>query len=66
MIGAVITVTGMPASLRARTVSSRRWGVAARGSILRQSVRSSVVIETPARTSPFAAIGASRSRNNFV
>ena len=39
MIGAVITMVGTPASLRALTASSRLVGVAARGSIARASVR---------------------------
>ena len=38
MTGATITVVGTPAWLRRRNVSSRRIGVAARGSILRASV----------------------------
>jgi len=52
-----MTNTGMPADLSARIVSSRLVGVAARGSMMRDMVRSSVVIDTPVLTSPFSAIG---------
>ena len=46
MIGATITVVGTPASERSRSAPSRRSGVAARGSIARASLRSSVVTDS--------------------
>ena len=39
MTGATMTVVGMPAADNCRNVSSRRAGVAARGSIVRASLR---------------------------
>ena len=48
----------MPASASERIAASRRAGAAARGSIARASVRSSVVTERAAAVRPFSAIGA--------
>ena len=53
-MGAVMTATGTPASLSALMASSRRGGVAARGSILRATRRSSVVTEIATLTRPAA------------
>ncbi len=44
-IGAIMTVTGMPAAVNFSIVSTRFDGVAARGSIFRAIIRSSVVTE---------------------
>ncbi len=55
-IGAAITPTGTPAALSSRIASSLRGGVAARGSILRAAVRSSVVTEMATLTRPRSAI----------
>ena len=67
-MGEAITATGIPASDRPRTASSRRGGVAARGSIVRASLRSSVVTETATLTRFFSAIcfkmAMSRSTND--
>jgi len=63
MTGANITAVGTPAALSARTASSRLAGVAARGSMLRASLRSSVVIDTATRHSPSAAAGPRMSRS---
>ncbi len=52
MIGATITVVGMPASASWRTASRRFAGVGARGSIARAIFPSSVVTEIAARASP--------------
>ena len=60
-MGATITLTGTPAALSARIASSRRGGVAARGSILRATVRSSVVTEMATLTSPRPAMRARMS-----
>ena len=46
MIGATITPQGTPAEARARSVSRRRCGLAARGSNRRANARSSVPMET--------------------
>ena len=46
MTGATITVVGMPACDSRRNVSSRRDGVAARGSMVRASSGSSVVTDS--------------------
>ena len=56
MIGATITAVGMPALESARIVASRRCGVAARGSIARASLWSSVVMETATLARFFFAI----------
>ena len=63
MIGATITVTGTPALASSSMACRRRSGALARGSRRRASPASSVVIEIATLTSPFAAIGASRSRS---
>ena len=46
MTGATITAVGMPAADNCRSASSRRPGVAARGSIVRASLGSSVVTDS--------------------
>ena len=58
MIGATMTTVGMPASASAAIGSSRFAGVAARGSIVRASLRSSVVTESATLTSRFSAMRA--------
>lgn len=55
-MGAAITDTGMPASASARIASSRLGGVEARGSMVRASVRSSVVTDRATFTSPLPAM----------
>ncbi len=64
--GATLTPTGMPASASVRIVRSRLDGVAARGSSLRASSASSVVMVTAATARFFAAIGASRSMSRSI
>ena len=64
--GAKPTPTGTPASASARTASSRRSGVAARGSMARASLRSRVVIETKARTRPRPASEARMSASRTI
>jgi hypothetical protein len=50
MTGATITEVGTPASERRRSVSSRRSGVAARGSMARAMRASSVVTDSATLT----------------
>ena len=66
IIGEASTATGMPAWLSAAMVSRRRSGVAARGSILRASLRSSVVTDTATAASRSAAIGARKSMSRWT
>ena len=66
MIGAVITVVGMPAADSARMVSIRFCGVAARGSIARASFRSSVVTDSATFAKPSAAMGARMSMSRVI
>ena len=66
MTGATISPTGMPALASAAMASSRRDGVAARGSMRRASLRSSVVTEMATCARPFSAIGASRSMSRVT
>ena len=54
--GATITLVGMPAAASVSMVASRFSGVAARGSIARASLRSSVVTEIATLTRPRSAI----------
>ena len=56
IIGAAITPVGTPARLNASMARSRNVGAEARGSILRASAPSSVVIDTHTRTRPRPAI----------
>jgi hypothetical protein len=56
----------MPAWVSCRIVSSRRGGVAARGSSVRASSRSSVDSEMQTAASPLAAIGARRSMSRVI
>jgi hypothetical protein len=66
MTGANITITGTPASDSRRIASTRRSGVAARGSMLRESLRSRLVTEIAARVSPSDAASASKSRSRRI
>ena len=61
MMGAIMTATGTPASASAVMASSRFGGVAARGSILRATRRSSVVTEIATLTRPRLAMRARMS-----
>ena len=56
MIGATMTEAGMPASDSCRIASSRLVGVDARGSIVRASMRSSVVTDSATLASPRSAM----------
>ena len=60
-MGETLTPTGMPARASVSIVRSRRCGDAARGSSLRASSASSVVMETYTAARRCAAIGAMRS-----
>ena len=66
MIGATITVVGMPASANWRTASRRFIGVGARGSMVRAILPSSVVIEMAARASPRSAMRARMSMSRVI
>ena len=56
----------MPASESRRIASSRRSGAAARGSIARASLRSSVVTESPAAAIPISAISPRMSASRSI
>ena len=66
MIGATMTATGTPAALSSLMASSLRDGVAARGSILRAILRSSVVTEIATLTRPRLAMRARMSRSRVT
>ncbi|MNT91456.1 hypothetical protein D3C72_2325560 [compost metagenome] len=61
--GAIITPVGTPASERALIASSRLVGVEARGSMVRASLRSSVVTEIATLARPRSAIDDRMSRS---
>ena len=63
MTGATITEVGMPALDSCRSASSRRGGVAARGSMMRASFGSSVVTESATLTRLRLAMRARMSRS---
>ena len=54
--GATMTVVGTPAAESCLSASSRRSGVAARGSMARASLRSSVVTDSATLTRPRVAM----------
>ena len=66
--GAVASITeaGMPASASSRIASSRFCGVEARGSMVRASMRSSVVTESATLARPRAAMRASMSMSRVT
>ena len=66
IIGADSTPVGMPALASAAIVSSRRCGVAARGSMTRARSRSSVVTDTVTQASRSAAISARMSMSRWI
>ena len=61
MIGATITFVGMPAAVSSRIARSRASGELVRGSIVRASTGSSVVIESDTRIALCAASCLNRS-----
>ena len=63
MTGATITEAGTPAAVSCRSASSRRAGVAARGSITRASLGSSVVTDSATLTRLRCAMRARMSRS---
>ena len=63
MIGATITVVGTPAADSCRSASSRRAGVAARGSMVRASFGSSVVTDSATLARLRSAMRARMSRS---
>ena len=66
IIGAARTPVGIPAAARAAIVSSRRSGVAARGSMRRARARSSVVSEIVTIASRSLAISARMSMSRWI
>ena len=66
MIGATITRTGTPASASCRTARSRAAGVLVRGSIVRASSASSVVIDKATLAVRSAAICRRMSRSRVT
>ena len=66
MTGATMTDAGTPACDNRRSVSSRRAGVGARGSITRASLGSSVVTESATFTSLRSAMRVRMSRSRSI
>ena len=66
IIGAHMTRTGTPAWANARIMARRVAGAGARGSICRDRLGSSVVIDTPTKTCRRAAIAPIRSRSRRI
>ncbi len=66
MMGAAITMTGIPASERSRIARSRSCGRLARGSITAASFGSSVVTLIAAQTAPTRASRPSRSMSRQI